>query len=383
MHLELTLEQKIVKKAARGFAEGVLEPLATLMDSTGDLPEGLVEKMGALGYFGLQVPRSFGGAQLDAVAATVVIEEISRISGAIGLVIAVHNCVVVTPIIRFGTEDQKEAFLPKLASGEAVGAFCVTEANAGSDAGAIQTVAERVQGGFLLRGTKSFVTNGGIAGLALVLARTRILGKPRETTLFIVESQRKGFFRGPVEDLCGMRGNPVCSLSFEDCLVPEANVLGQPAEGLRLALATLENGRVGIAAQALGIAQASLDASLRYAAQRTQFGKPIGSFQAIQSKLADMSVEVEAARLLTYKAARMVEKGLSVPPYSAMAKLFASQVAVRAALEAVQIHGGYGYTKAYPVERFLRDAKATEIYEGTNEIQRLVIYRGLNGASGG
>lgn len=383
MDLDLTPQQKLVKKAARRFAEEELEPLASLMDSTREVPEGLVQRMGTLGYMGLQVPRSLGGAQLDAVATIAVIEEISRACASIGLLLAVHNCVVVAPILRFGTSGQIATFIPKLASGETIGAFCLTEANAGSDAGAIQTSATRVEGGFLLSGTKSFVTNGGIAGLALVFAKTQILGKPRETTLFIVESHRKGFLRGPVEELCGMRGNPVCSLSFEGCFVPDTNLLGEPGEGLKIALATLENGRVGIAAQALGIAQASLEASLKYAKERIQFGRPIGSFQAIQSKLAEMSVEIEASRLLTYKAARMVEKGVSSSLYSAMAKLFASQVAVKAALEAVQVHGGYGYTKAYPVERYLRDAKATEIYEGTSEIQRLVIYKALNSGKGG
>lgn len=377
MHLELEMRHRIVRKAAREFASRHIAPVAAQMDGTGRFPWEVMRAMGPLGYLGLQVSSQWGGAGLDALGSALVVEEVSRCSGALGLLVAVHNGVVASPLSRFGNQEQKERFLGPLARGEVIGAFCLTEANAGSDAGAIQTTAVPDGEELILNGNKVFVTNGGVAGTALVFARTRITGQPRETSVLIVEAHRPGFIRGPVEELCGMRGNPVCSLAFEDCRLPLGNVLGAPGEGLRIALASLDGGRVGIAAQALGISQACLEASLQYARERIQFGKPIASFQAIQAKLAEMAVEVEAARLLTYKAAWMLDGHGRATSSSAMAKLFSSRVAVRAALEAVQIHGGYGYSRAYPVERYLRDAKVTEIYEGTSEIQRMVIYREL------
>jgi len=373
--MELGMRHRVVKKAAREFASRHVVPVVGQMESTGRFPWEVLREMGPLGYLGLQVAPELGGAGLDGLAAVIVVEEVSRCSGALGLLLAVHNGVVANPLMRFGSHEQKEKFLRPLAKGEAIGAFCLTEANAGSDAGAIHTAAVQDGDGLLLNGSKVFVTNGGVAGIALVFARTSLTGSIRETSLLIVEAHRKGFIRGPVEELCGMRGNPVCSLSFEDCRVPRENLLSEPGEGLRIAMAALDAGRVGIAAQALGIAQACLDASISYAGERMQFGKPIGSFQAIQAKVADMAVGVEASRLLTYKAACTLDRGGRATKSSAMAKLFSSQVAVRAALEAVQIHGGYGYSRAYPVERYLRDAKVTEIYEGTSEIQRLVIHR--------
>ncbi len=378
MHFELDMKHRLIRRAVREFgARNISCELAARMDSTGRFPWEVVREMGALGYLGLQVSRELGGAGLDWLGAAIVVEEISRCSGALGLLLAVHNGVVLNPLMRFGSLGQKERFLRALATGDAIGAFCLTEANAGSDASAIQTTAIPDGEDLLLNGNKVFVTNGAVASLALVFARTSMTGAPKETSVLIVEANRKGFLRGPVEELCGMRGNPVCSLSFEECRLPMQNLLGQAGEGLRIALATLDGGRVGIAAQALGIAQASMDASVSYARERTQFGKPIAAFQAIQAKVAKMAVEIEAARLLTYKAACLLDSGGRASKGSAMAKLFSSEVAVRAALDAVQIHGGYGYSRAYPVERYLRDAKATEIYEGTSEIQRLVIYREL------
>lgn len=378
MHFELDMKHRLIRRAVMEFgARNISCEVAARMDSTGRFPWEVVREMGALGYLGLQVSRELGGAGLDWLGAAIVVEEISRCSGALGLLLAVHNGVVLNPLMRFGSLEQKERFLRSLATGDAIGAFCLTEANAGSDASAIQTTAILDGEDLLLNGNKVFVTNGAVASLALVFARTSMTGAPKETSVLIVEANRKGFLRGPVEELCGMRGNPVCSLSFEECRLPMQNLLGQAGEGLRIALAILDGGRVGIAAQALGIAQASMDASISYARERTQFGKPIAAFQAIQAKVAKMAVEIEAARLLTYKAACLLDSGGRASKGSAMAKLFSSEVAVRAALDAVQIHGGYGYSRAYPVERYLRDAKATEIYEGTSEIQRLVIYREL------
>lgn len=376
MRLELDMKHRVIQRAVRDFAARHISPeVAARMDSTGRFPWEVVREMGTLGYLGLQVARDLGGAQLDSLGAAIVVEEISRCSGALGLLLAVHNGVVANPLVRFGTPGQKEKFLRPLAKGEAIGAFCLTEANAGSDAGAIQTTAVCESDVLILNGSKVFVTNGGVAAIALVFARTAMTGKPKETSVLIVEAHREGFLKGPVEDLCGMRGNPVCSFAFDGCRLPLQNLLGQPGDGLRIALAALDGGRVGIAAQALGIAQASMDATISYSRDRVQFGRPIAAFQAIQAKVAQMAVEIEAARLLTYKAASILDLGGRASRASAMAKLFSSEVAVRAALEAVQIHGGYGYSRAYPVERYLRDAKATEIYEGTSEIQRTVIYR--------
>ncbi|MEJ5378281.1 MAG: acyl-CoA dehydrogenase family protein [bacterium] len=379
MYLELDMPHRVVQRVVRQFGSQHISPeVAARMDSTGRFPWEVVRAMGSLGYLGLQVSHELGGAQLDWLGTVIVVEEISRCCGALGLLLAVHNGVVINPLMRFGNQEQKERFLGPLAKGDAIGAFCLTEANAGSEAGAIQTAAVLDADGLLLNGTKVFVTNGGVASLALVFARTFMTGRSNESSVIMVESHREGFSRGPVEELCGMRGNPVCSLSFDGCRVPLQNLLGQPGDGLKIALATLDGGRVGIAAQALGLAQASLDAAISYASERIQFGKPIATFQAIQSKVAQMAVEIEAARLLTYKAARLLDAAERASKNSAMAKLFSSEVAVRAALEAVQIHGGYGYSRAYAVERYLRDAKATQIYEGTSEIQRMVIYRELS-----
>ncbi|MGQ9654074.1 MAG: acyl-CoA dehydrogenase family protein, partial [Thermodesulfobacteriota bacterium] len=343
-----------------------------------------VARMRHLGYLGIQIPRAWDGAGLDTLGYCLVIEEISRVCPAMGLLLSVHNSVAAYPIWRFGTDLQRERFLRPLAKGDLIGAFCLTEPNAGSDASAVETSAVLDHDDhFVISGNKVFVTNGGMASIALVFTRTRVSGKERELSVIIVETDRPGCTRGPQEELCGMRGNPVCSLIFNDCRVPRENLLGGAGEGLRIALATLDVGRIGIASQAVGIGQACLEASVKYARERTQFRRPIGGFQAIQSKIAEMAVQVEAARLLTHRAAALLDSEGRVAMASAMAKLFSSRVAVRASQEAIQIHGGYGYTRAYPVERYYRDAKATEIYEGTSEIQRLVIYRELQSGKRG
>jgi butyryl-CoA dehydrogenase len=377
MDLELDMKHRIIRKLARGFVERELGPIAPEVDREARFPWEVAELMKPLGYFGLQIPPSWEGAGLDTLGYALVVEEVSRVCAAMGLMISVHNSVAAYPLWRFGTDAQRERFLRPLARGDRIGSFCLTEPNAGSDANAVETTAAVDGDAFILNGNKIFVTNGSVAGIALVFARTSLTGNPREVSVLIVETDTEGCTKGPQEDLCGMRGNPVCYLVMNDCRVPRDNLLGQPGQGLRMALASLDGGRIGISAQALGIAQACLEASLQYAKERVQFGRPIGTFQAIQSKLADMAVEVEAARLLTYRAACDVDLGKRVTLASAMAKLFSSRVSVRAALEAVQIYGGYGYTRAYPVERYLRDAKVTEIYEGTSEVQQMVICRDL------
>jgi butyryl-CoA dehydrogenase len=351
MNLDLSMKHNVVRRAARELARKELAPLANELDRLALFPAEAVEKMKALGYFGLQLPREWSGAGLDSLSYVLVIEEISRVCAGMGLMLSVHNSVAAYPLFRFGSEDQKRKFLPDLARGERIGAFCLTEPNAGSDASAVETTAVESRGGFVINGNKIFVTNGGVCGLALVFARTNLTGSSRETSVLIVETERRGCIKGPKEELSGMRANPVCPMIFNECWVPEENLLGRPGDGLRIGLASLDVGRVGIAAQALGIAQACLDASLQYARERIQFGAPIGHLQAVQSKIAHMAVEVEAARLLTYKAARTSD-GPSGPltVAASMAKLFSSEVAVRAATQGIQIHGGYGYTKAYAIE---------------------------------
>lgn len=384
MRLELGMKHTIIRKSARGFAERQLAPIAAEIDRHARFPWDVVARMRHLGYLGIQIPPAWDGAGLDTLGYSLVIEEISRVCPAMGLLLSVHNSVAAYPIWRFGTDLQRERFLRPLAKGDLIGAFCLTEPNAGSDASAVETSAVLDHDDhFVISGNKVFVTNGGMAGIALVFTRTRLSGKERELSVIIVETDRPGCTRGPQEELCGMRGNPVCSLIFNDCRVPRENLLGGAGEGLRIALATLDVGRIGIASQAVGIGQACLEASVKYAKERTQFRRPIGDFQAIQSKIAEMAVQVEAARLLTHRAAALLDSEGRVAMASAMAKLFSSRVAVRASEEAIQIHGGYGYTRAYPVERYYRDAKATEIYEGTSEIQRLVIYRELQSGKRG
>ncbi|PKN05252.1 MAG: acyl-CoA dehydrogenase [Deltaproteobacteria bacterium HGW-Deltaproteobacteria-9] len=369
-------KHKLIRNSVRHFAETELAPIAAEIDQNAFFPVAVIEKMKKLNYFGLQVPREFGGAALDAVSSAIVVEELSRVCAAVGLCITVHNGVAVYPLLQFGTQEQKEHYLPRLSAGEIIGAFSLTEANAGSDAGSIETTAVKESDVYIINGTKIFVTNGGICDLVLIFALTADSGRP-QTNVFIVESGFKGFLRGEVENLCGMRANPVSSLFLEDCRVPHKNILGQNGDGLKIALGTLDNGRIGIAAQALGIAQGALEAAVKYAKERHQFKKPIAAQQTIQNYLADMVTEVAAARLLLYRACTLKDEGTGFGTEAAMAKLYCSKVAANVTSLAVQIHGGYGYSKEYDVERFFRDAKVTEIYEGTSEIQRMVIARAV------
>lgn len=371
------IKHKLVRKTVREFAEAEIAPVAYDLDREARFPWEIIEKMRPLNFFGLQIPRAYGGAEIDAISYAITIEELSRVSAALGLCVTVHNSVGAFPIVKFGTEAQKKRFLPSLASGERIGAFCLTEANAGSDAGGVETYAQRENGGYVINGTKIFVTNGGVCGTALVFAVTHPEDPRRRAGVFVVEKDTPGFSVGEIEDLCGMRANPVSSLFFEDCRVPEMNLLGRSGDGIKIGLSALDTGRIGIAAQALGIAQASFDASLRYAKERQQFGKPIAHFQTIQNYLADMATEIDAGRLLLYRACAWKDAGKPFGPEAAKAKLYCSRLSTRVADLAVQIHGGYGYSKEYDVERYFRDAKVTEIYEGTSEVQRMVIARSV------
>jgi butyryl-CoA dehydrogenase len=281
------------------------------------------------------------------------------------------------PIVKFGSQELKDRYLPKLARGDIIGAFCITEANAGSDAGGVETTALKEGNSYIINGTKIFVTNGAVCGAPLIFAVTNPENPKKAASVFVVDKDTPGFTVGEVEDLCGMRANPVSSLFLEDCKVPEGNILGKPGDGLRIGLTALDTGRIGIAAQALGIAQAAFEASVRYSKERQQFKKPISSFQAIQNMIADMALEVDAGRLLLYRASAMKDSGVQFSAEAAMAKLACSETASRVTSRAVQIHGGYGYSKEYDVERYFRDAKVTEIYEGTSEVLRMVISRSV------
>ena len=333
--------------------------------------------MRTLNFFGLQVPKKYGGAEVDSISYAITIEEISRVCAAMGLCVTVHNSVGAYPIVKFGTEEQKKRFLPPLACGERIGSFCLTEANAGSDAGGVETYASRQGDNFVINGTKIFVTNGGICGSALVFSASDLKNPDQTTSVFIIEKETPGYSVGEIEDLCGMRANPVSSLFFEDCVVPESNLLSHSVTGLKIGLAALDTGRIGIAAQALGIAQGAFDEALKYAKERQQFKKPLASFQTIQNYLADMATDIDAGRLLLYRACDLKDEGKPFSKEAAMAKLYCSKIASTVTGLAVQIHGGYGYSKEYAVERYFRDAKVTEIYEGTSEVQRMVISRSV------
>ncbi len=371
------MKHKAVRKAVRKFAETELGPIAHDIDRDSRFPWEVIEKMQPLNYFGLQVPREYGGADLDCISYAITIEELSRVSAAIGLCVTVHNSVGAYPIVRFGTEEQKERFLPQLASGEYIGAFCLTEANAGSDANAVETTATFDNGEYIVNGTKVFVTNGGVCELALIFAVTDVESSRKAASVIVVEKGTPGFSVGELEDLCGMRANPVSSLFLEDVRVSEKNLLGQIGDGIKIGLSALDTGRIGIGAQALGIAQAAFEAAVKYSKERQQFKKPIASFQTIQNYLADMATEIDAARLLLYRACAFKDAGQPFGTEAAMAKLYCSTTATRVTNMAMQIHGGYGYSKEYDVERYFRDAKVTEIYEGTSEVQRLVISRSV------
>jgi len=375
MNTLLSEKNRSVRRSVRAFCEREIMPIAGEIDREARFPWEVVEMMGKLGYFGIQVPKKLGGAGMDSLSYAIIIEEISRACGSLGLCVTVHNSVAVYPIMAFGTEAQRKRWIPPLAGGEKIGAFCLTEPNTGSDASAIEATAIRNTKGYLVNANKVFVTNGGVADICLIFARTNPDAGRRGISVVVAERGTPGFAAGDLEDLCGMRANPVTSIRLHDCKIPAKNLLGDEGMGLAIGLKALDTGRMGIAAQAVGIAQAALEESARYGNQRQQFGVSIGNHQSIQAMLADMATELEAARLMVYRAALLRDQGKVFSQASAMAKLYASEAASRITDMAVQIHGGYGYSKSYPVERYYRDARVTRIYEGTSEIHQMVIAR--------
>jgi alkylation response protein AidB-like acyl-CoA dehydrogenase len=379
MDFFLSEKNRAVRRSARSFCERELTPIARDIDKEARFPWEVVEKMGKLGYFGVQVPRALGGAGMDALSYAIVIEEISRSCAGLGLCLSVHYGVAVYPLLVFGSEEQKKKWVPALARGEKIGSFCLTEPNAGSDASGIEATAIRDGDHYVINANKVFVTNGGVADICLIFARTDPGAGRKGISVLVAERGTPGFVVGDIEDLCGMRSNPVSSIRLYDCRVPVKNLVGKEGMGLRIGLMALDTGRIGIAAQALGIAQAAFEESVRYTKERHQFGVAISKHQAIQAMIADMATQIDAARLMVYRAAILSDGREPFSQASAMAKLFASETACKVTDMAVQIHGGYGYTKSYPVERYYRDARVTRIYEGTSEIHRMVIARGVLG----
>jgi alkylation response protein AidB-like acyl-CoA dehydrogenase len=378
MHLGLSETHQAVRAEVREFAEREIRPGARQRDERGEFPSQLVPGMAGLGLFGMVFPEEYGGAGLDYVAYALAIEEIARQDGAVALTVASHTSLCSNHIFLAGTEAQKRRYLVPLARGETLGAWALTEPGSGSDAAGLRTVAVRKGDGWILNGAKSFTTQGSVAGVYVVLARTGV-GPGSGISAFILERDTPGLRPGRKEEKLGVRASDTAQLVLEDAEVPADHLLGRLHDGFRDTLRILEGGRIGIAAMAVGLARGALEESLRYARERRQFGQPIARFQAIQWKLADMATEIEAARLLTLRAARRKDRQLPTTRESAMAKLFASEVGARACAQAVQIHGGYGYLRDFPVERYLRDVKLTEIGEGTSEIQRLIIARELLG----
>jgi alkylation response protein AidB-like acyl-CoA dehydrogenase len=367
-----TSEQHMIKKMVADFSEKEVAAAVPNMEK-GEFPRGLLKQMADLGLMGIPVPQAYGGGGLDFVSYMIAIHEISKVSPALGVILSVHTSVGTNPIVVFGTEDQKQKYVKKLATGEYLGAFCLTEPSAGSDAASLKTKAERKGDHYLLNGSKLFITNGGEADTYIVFAKTNPERRSRGMSAFIVEKTMEGFSVGKDEHKMGLNGSRTVQLHFENMQVPVENRLGEEGEGFRIAMANLNAGRIGIAAQAVGIAEGALTAAKNYANERYQFGKPILSQQGIAFKLADMETAVESAKLLMYRAAFLYDQKLPCKKEASMAKLFASQTAMNVAIDAIQVLGGYGYMKDYPVERYFRDAKVCEIYEGTSEIQRIVI----------
>lgn len=375
MDFRLSQEQSLVRQTVRDFAERELAPSAALRDEEERFDRALMfDRLAELGLTGIIFPEACGGAGADYLSYVLTVEELSKVCASTGVTLSAHISLAANPLYLFGTPAQQEQFLSPLARGERLGAFALTEANAGSDAGGTRTSAVAAGDDWVLNGSKIFTTNGGEAEIYIVFARSDPTAeKHHGISAFIVEKGTPGFTFGRKERKLGIRSSPTLELIFNDCRIPRAQLLGPPGEGFMVAMKTLEGGRIGVAAQALGIAQGAFDAALVYAREREQFGRSIATFEAIQFKFADMALQLEAARLLVYQAAWRADAGLSYGQASAMAKLLASETAVRVANEAVQIHGGYGYLRDYPVERMLRDARITEIYEGTSEIQRVII----------
>jgi butyryl-CoA dehydrogenase len=363
----------MIRDMARDFAREEVAPFAAGNDALGEFPGDIIRKMGALGFMGMTAPPEYGGVGCDSISYSLAVEEISRACASSGVIMSVHNSVCVYPIVKFGTGEQKQRWLPKLASGEWLGAFALTEPGAGSDAASQETMAVPDGDDYIINGSKIFITNASQEGLVVVATLTDRSKGTRGITTFVVETGTPGFTLGTLEKKMGIHASPTYELVFEDCRVPASDMLGEEGGGFKVAMTSLDGGRISIAAQAVGIAQAALDEALKYAKEREQFGRPIGKFQAIQWMLADMATETEASRQLVLLASHLKDTGAKYTMEAAMAKVYAAETASRCARKGLQVHGGYGYTKDYPIERIYRDARVTEIYEGTSEIQRLVI----------
>lgn len=379
MYFQLTEEQKLIRDTVRSFAEAELAPSAAERDEEERFDRELMfDKLAELGLTGIVFPEEFGGAGADYISYAIAVEELSRVCASTGVTLSAHLSLGANPVWLFGTEAQKQTYLTPMAEGSKLGAFALTEPTAGSDAGGTKTYAVRDGDAWVLNGSKIFTTNGGDAEIYIVFARTdKEAKKHHGISAFIVEKDTPGFSFGKKEKKMGIRSSPTCELVFENCRIPAENLLGKEGEGFKIAMKTLDGGRIGIAAQALGIAQGAYEAALSYACERKQFDQPIAGFQAVQFMLADMALRIEASRLLVYQSAWRASAGLSYGKESAMAKLSASETAMWVTTKAVQVHGGYGYTRDFPAERMMRDAKITEIYEGTSEVQRIVISAAL------
>jgi alkylation response protein AidB-like acyl-CoA dehydrogenase len=377
MDFSLSDHQKLIRDTVRQFMEAEVRPLVKDLEREERFPLGIIKKLGEMGCCGMLTPEEWGGAGMDTVSYVLMLEEVSRVYTAMSTALGVTNSAVQRPILMFGTEEQKKKYLPRLASGEILGSFCLTEAGAGSDAAGIQTRAVKSGDVYKLNGAKTWVTNGSDAGVYIVFAKTEPEAGGKGITAFLVEPGFKGFKIGRHEDKMGQRSSPSVEILLNDCEVPAANRLGDPGQGLKIALSTLDGGRVGIAAQAVGLAQGALEESIKYAKSRRAFGKSIGEFQAIQWMIADVETEIEAARGLTYYAAWLKDSGKAMGSAASKAKLYASEMANRVAYKAVQIHGSVGYSRETDVERMYRDARVITIYEGTSEIQKLIIARDL------
>ncbi|MFQ6015420.1 MAG: acyl-CoA dehydrogenase [Anaerolineae bacterium] len=375
MDFELTEEQRLIRDTVRDFAQNEIAPIARHTDETGEFPWETFKKMGELGLMGLPWPEKYGGAGADTLSYAIAVEEISKACGSTGLTYAAHVSLASAPLYHFGSEEQKQKYLVPLARGEWLGAFGLTEPQTGSDAAAIRTVAVSTDDSWVLNGSKMWITSGSIADVIIVAAKTDPDKGARGISNFIVEKGTAGLVVGKDEPKMGLKGSVTSQLFFEECIIPKANILGRENEGFKQFMETLNGGRISIGAMALGLGQAAYEAAVSYAKERYAFGRPIAEFQAIQWMLADMATELEAARLMVYRAAAMEDAGQKFTKEAAMAKLFASEAAERACFKAIQIHGGYGYSREYPVERYYRDNRLTQIGEGTSEIQRLIIAR--------
>lgn len=373
MEFKLTREQELVKQMVEEFVENEVKPIAADIDDTEEFPVETVKKMGRYGMMGIPFPKEYGGAGGDYISYIMTVEELGKACGTTSVICSAHTSLCCGPIFQFGTEEQKKKYLPGLLKGEKLGAFALTEPNAGTDAASQQTVARLDGDYYILNGSKIFITNGGLADVIVVFAMTDRSKGTKGISAFIVEKDFEGFEVGKIEDKMGIRASSTAELIFKDCKVPKENLLGAEGKGFKVAMATLDGGRIGIAAQALGIAEGALDEAVKYSKERKQFGKSISKFQGIQWYIAEMATKIEAAKLLVYKAAWKKQQGLPFSEDAAMAKLYAAETAMSVTTKVVQIFGGYGYTRDYPVERMMRDAKITEIYEGTSEVQKMVI----------